>query len=171
MGERILVAYASRAGSTGEVAETIGRVMCDKGLEVDVCLAKDVTDLSPYRAIVVGSAIYMGKWMRDAATFVEKRREVLSQIPIAYFTVCLTMKDDTEENRRTVTAYLDPVREQAPEVQPMAVGLFAGRLDSRKLPFLYRMIAKAIGEAEADYRDWEAIRTWAGELVPLLGGA
>ncbi len=69
------------------------------------------------------------------------------------------MRDDTEENRRTVAAYLNPVREQVPEVQPMAVGLFAGRLDYSKLPFLYRMIAKAIGEAEADYRNWEAIRT------------
>jgi menaquinone-dependent protoporphyrinogen IX oxidase len=56
-------------------------------------------------------------------------------------------------------------------VQPIATGLFAGRLDFGKLPFLYRIIAQAIGEAEADYRKWEAIKTWAGELVTLLGDA
>ena len=168
MSERILVAYASRAGSTGEVAEVIGEVLCDGGEAVDVRLAKDVTDVSPYRAVVVGSAIYMGRWMSEAVKFVETHRDALSQLPVAYFTVCLTMKDDTEENRRTVAAYLDPVREV---VQPVDVGLFAGRLDSSKLSFIYRLIIKAMGQPEGDFRNWEAIRAWAGELVPLLGSA
>ena len=168
MGDKILVAYASRAGSTGEVAEVIGEVLCDGGAAVDVRLAKDVTDVSPYRAAVVGSAIYMGRWMSEAVKFVETHRDALSQVPVAYFTVCLTMKDDTEENRRTVAAYLDPVREV---VQPVDVGLFAGRLDSSKLSFIYWLIIKAMGQAEGDFRNWEAIRAWAGELVPLLGSA
>jgi menaquinone-dependent protoporphyrinogen oxidase len=93
--------------------------------------------------------------------FVETHRDAFSQVPVAYFAVCLTLKDDTEENCRTVAAYLKPVD----------VGLFAGRLDYSKLPFLCWLIAKAMGEAEGDFRDWEAIRAWAGELVPLLGGA
>ena len=168
MGDKILVAYASRAGATGGVAEAIGEVLCDAGTAVDVRLAKDVTDVSPYRAVVVGSAIYMGRWMSEAVKFVETHRDALGQMPVAYFTVCLTMKDDTEENRRTVAAYLDPVREV---VQPLDVGLFAGRLDLTKLPFLYRLIIKAMKQPEGDYRNWEAIRAWAGELVPLLGNA
>ena len=168
MGDKILVAYASRAGSSGEVAEAIGEVLCGGGAAVDVRLAKDVTDVSPYRAVVVGSAIYMGRWMSEAVKFVETHRDALSRVPVAYFTVCLTMKDDTEENRRTVAAYLDPVREV---VQPLDVGLFAGRLDYSKLPFLYRLIIKAMKQPEGDYRNWEAIRAWAGELVPLLGNA
>jgi len=159
--DKILVAYASRAGSTGEVAEAIGKVLCEGGAAVDVRLAKDVTDVSPYRAIVVGSAIYMGQWMSEAAKFVEMHREALSQIPVAYFAVCLTQKDDTEENRRTVAAYLDPVREV---VQPVDVGLFAGRLDCSKLSFLYRLIAKVMGSPEGDFRDWEAIRAWAANV-------
>ena len=168
MGDKILVAYASRAGSSGEVAEAIGEVLCGGGAAVDVRLAKDVTDVSPYRAVVVGSAIYMGRWMSEAVKFVETHRDALSRAPVAYFVVCLTMKDDTEENRRTVAAYLDPVREV---VQPVDVGLFAGRLDSSKLPFLYRLIIKAMKQPEGDYRNWEAIRAWAGELVPLLRNA
>lgn len=168
MGDKILVAYASRAGSTGEVAEAIGEVLCDADAAVDVRLAKDVTDVSPYRAVVVGSAIYMGRWMSEAVKFVETHRDALSRVPVAYFTVCLTMKDDTEENRRTVAAYLDPVREV---VQPVDVGLFAGRLDSSMLSFFYRLIIKMMKQPEGDYRNWEAIRAWAGELVPLLGSA
>jgi len=168
MGDKILVACASRAGATGEVAEAIGEVLCDGGAAVDVRLAKDMTDLSPYRAVVVGSAIYMGRWMSEAVKFVETHRDALNSMPVAYFVVCLTMKDDTEENRRTVAAYLDPVREV---VQPVDVGLFAGRLDYSKLPFLFRLIIKAMKQPEGDYRNWEAIRAWAGELAPLLGSA
>jgi menaquinone-dependent protoporphyrinogen oxidase len=162
---RILVAYASRAGSTGEVAEAIGKVLCEGGAAVDVRRAKEVTDVSGYRAVIVGSGVYMGQWMSEAIKFVEAHQDALSRAPVAYFTVCLTMREDTDENRREVAAYLDPLREV---VQPTSVGLFAGRLDCSNLPFLYRLIAKAMGSAEGDFRDWEAIRAWAGELVPLL---
>ena len=165
MEDKILVAYASRTGSTGEVAETIGEVLRDGGATVDIHWAKDVTNVNAYRAVVAGSAIYMGQWMSEAVKFVKTHQDALSRMPVAYFAVCLTMKDDTEANRRTVAAYLDPVREV---VQPVGLGLFAGRLDSSKLPFHYRLIIKAMKQPEGDYRDWEAIRTWAGELLPVL---
>ncbi len=165
VGDKILVAYASRAGSTGEVAETTGQVLCEAGAAVDVRLAKDVTDLSPYRAVVVGSGIRVGKWLPEAVGFVEKHRGVLSQVPVAYFAVCLTLKEDTEENRREVAAYLDPVREV---VQPVDVGLFAGVMDYGKLPFIFRLMMKAMKSPEGDFRDWEAIRDWAGQVRARL---
>ena len=161
VGDKILVAYASRAGSTGEVAEAIGQVLCDGGAAVDVRLAKEVTDLSPYRAVVVGSGIRVGKWLPEAVEFVERHRELLSRMPVACFAVCLTLKEDTEENRREVAAYLDPVRDL---VQPVDVGLFAGVMDYNKLPFIFRLMMKAMGSPEGDFRDWEAIRAWAGQV-------
>jgi len=82
-------------------------------------------------------------------------------------------------NCRTVAAYLDPVREQVPQVQPAdaaslpycskGVGLFAGALDYTRLPLLYRLIVKAMEQPVDDFRNWEAIRAWAGELAPHLG--
>ncbi len=165
VGDKILVAYASRAGSTGEVAEAIGKVLCDGGAAVDVRLAKEVTDLSPYRAVVVGSGIRVGKWLPEAVEFVERHREALSRMPVAYFAVCLTLKEDTEENRREVAAYLDPVREV---VQPVDVGLFAGVMDYSKLPFIFRLMMKAMKSPEGDFRDWEAIRDWAGQVRARL---
>jgi len=163
--DKILVAYASRAGSTGEVAEAIGQVLCEAGAAVDVRLAKEVTDLSPYRAVVVGSGIRVGKWLPEAVEFVERHREALSRMPVAYFLVCLTLKEDTEENRRTVAAYLDPVRDL---VQPVDVGLFAGVMDYNKLPFIFRLMMKAMKSPEGDFRNWETIRAWAGQVHTSL---
>jgi len=165
MEDKILVAYASRAGSTGEVAEAIGKVLCEGGAAGDVRLAKDVTDLSPYRAVVVGSAIRVGKWLPEAVEFVETHREALGRMPLAYFAVCLTLKEDTEENRREVSAYLDPVCEM---VQPVDVGLFAGGMDYSKLPFILRVMMKAMKSPKGDFRNWEAIRAWAGQVRDRL---
>ena len=110
MSDKILIAYATEAGSTAEVAEAIGQELREAGAEVEVRLAKDVKDVSPYKAAIVGSAVRMGKLLSDATKFVKKNRKALSRVPVAYFVVCLTMKDDTEENRRTVEAYLEPVQ-------------------------------------------------------------
>ena len=143
------------------VAEAIGQVLCEAGAAVDVRLAKEVTDLSPYRAVVVGSGIRVGKWLPEAVQFVERYQEALSRVPVAYFLVCLTLKEDTEENRRTVAAYLDPVRDL---VQPVDVGLFAGVMDYAKLPFILRLMMKAMKSPKGDFRNWEAIRAWAGQV-------
>jgi len=164
-GEKILIAYASRCGSTGEVAEAIGQALCEAGAAVDVRLAKKVDDLSSYRAVVVGSAIRMGKLLPEAVEFVEAHRDLLSRMPVVYFVACLTMEDDTEENRRTVSAYLNPLREM---VQPVGEGLFAGALDYGKISLPEQLIMRAIGSAEGDFRDWDAIRGWAGDLSPAL---
>jgi menaquinone-dependent protoporphyrinogen oxidase len=96
---------------------------------------------------------------------VEKNREALSQVPVAYFVVCLTMQENTEENRATVAAYLDPLRRL---VRPREVGLFAGAIDPDKLPFAARLIIKAMKVSKGDYRDWEAIRAWARETHAKL---
>lgn len=168
MSDKILVAYASKCGSTAEVAKAIGRVLCDGNVAGDVRLAKDVTDVSAYRAVVVGSAIRMGKWLPDAAKFVETHRDALRQLPVAYFAVCLTLGEDTEENRRTAMAYLDPVRTL---VQPVDVGLFAGAMDHGKLSLPVRLVIKAMKTPEGDFRDWDSIRAWAEEARSALLGA
>ena len=163
---KILVAYATKAGSTAEVAAEIGRVIESKGgCQVDVRPVGKLNGVDGYDAVVIGSAIRAGKWLPEATKFVEKHRDALGRVPVALFTVCLTMKDDTEENRRTVAAYLDPVREV---VQPVEMGLFAGVMDYSKLPFILRLMMKAMKSPQGDFRDWEAIRAWADNICPLL---
>ena len=164
MDQKILVAYATWAGSTAEVAEEIVKVLRETGSTVDVLPAKDVSDIGSYKAVVLGTAVRMGKLQGDAVKFMDSNREALSRMPVAYFLVCLTMKEPTEENCQQAESFLDPLKER---IEPMDVGLFAGKLDPKKLPFFFRMFMKS---AEGDYRDWNAIRSWAADLrLKLLG--
>jgi menaquinone-dependent protoporphyrinogen IX oxidase len=87
---------------------------------------------------------------------------------VAYFVVCATMGEDTEESRATASGYLDQLREKAPMVQPVDKGLFAGVIDFKKLPLPLRLILKAMKKSEGDWRDWEAIDSWAREIVQQL---
>jgi len=168
-GKKVLVAYASKYGSTGGVADAIGKELCSSGADVDVCMLKNVGGLNPYRGIVVGSTIYRGKWLPEAVDFVERNRGVLQRVSVAYFLVCMNMREPTEENRRKVLAYLDPVLKAVPQVQPVKVGTFAGALDYSNLSLPIKAIMNLKGGTEGDFRDWTAIRTWAeGLYSPLL---
>ena len=131
-------------------------------------MLKNVGDLNEYRGVVVGSAIYRGKWLPEAMDFVERNRGVLRQVPVAYFLACITMCQPTEENRRKVLAYLDPVLKAVPQVQPVKVGTFAGALNYSNLSSPIKVIMKLKGASEGDYRDWTAIRTWAEGLCSSL---
>ncbi len=169
-GKKVLLAYASQYGSTGGVADAIGKDLCNRGAAVDVCMLKNVADLNEYRGVVVGSAIYRGKWLPEAMDFVQRNRGVLRQVPVAYFLVCMTMSEPTEEKRRKVLAYLDPVLKAVPEVKPVKIGTFAGALNYGNLSSPTKMIMKLKGAPEGDYRDWNAIRTWAEGLYSLIIG-
>ena len=169
---RALIAYASRCGSTGGVADAIGQVLHGTGASIDVRVVGNVNDLSPYQTVIVGSAVRMGRWLPEAVDFVKKHRDALGQLHTAYFVVCITMKDDTAENRSKVLAYLDPVRKEAPHIQPVDIGLFPGAVDFGKLSLVYKSILKAKGIPEGDFRNWTSVRTWAAGIRPaLLGGS
>jgi menaquinone-dependent protoporphyrinogen oxidase len=165
---KFLVAYASRCGSTGGVAEAIGQSLCHNGAIVDIRLINDVTDLTAYEAVIVGSAIRSDRWLPEAIAFVEKNRQLLSGIPVAYFLTCLTMSQPSKKTQGKARSYLNPVITATPEVKPVDIGLFAGVLDYGKLPFHIRLVMKikmsSKGVSEGDYRDWEAIRRWSEDL-------
>jgi menaquinone-dependent protoporphyrinogen oxidase len=164
---KVLISYASQCGSTGEVAQAVGDVLCATGAAVDVRRAEDVTDVSGYRAVIVGSAVYMRRLMPEAVAFVEENRQALSQVPVAYFIVCGTLKEDTAETRRQAAAFLDPLCQI---VQPVDEGLFAGVMDYGKVSFLQQMIMRVMGGVEGDFRNWDAIQGWAAGLPTVMLG-
>ena len=159
----VLVAYATRAGSTIEVADSIAYAIAGKGYTVELRHIEEVSDLSLYSAIFFGSAIRMGNVTPEMKKFVERNKAQMGSIPTAYFIVCLTMKDDTPENREKVAEYLTPLRTL---VQPFAEGYFAGKMDYSKLKRFDRFIVKRMIKApEGDFRDWNKIREWAEEVL------
>ncbi len=133
MSSRILVAYASRAGSTGGVAESIGETLAVSGTKVEVRRMREVHDLTPYCAVVAGSAIHGGKWLPEAMRFLQAQQATLARKPFAVFLVCATMSSPTESFRQGVGTWMDPVRAL---VRPLSEGLFAGALDASKLPLI-----------------------------------
>lgn len=168
---KILVTYASRTGSTAEVAQTIGKTLSEGGAQVDVIAMSDVRDLSPYGAVVAGSAIRGSKWLPEAVQFIQAHRAALTQKRFAMFTVCITMTMKNAENYRSaVLGWVAPVRAM---VRPLSEGLFAGKLDFGKMPFnkdtlLFRLSVAFGVFPRGDHRDWNAIRSWAESLKPKL---
>jgi menaquinone-dependent protoporphyrinogen oxidase len=169
MSKRLLVAYSGEFATTREIAEVIGQTLRDTNTKVDVCQTIDVRELAPYQAVVVGSAIYNGAWLPEAVEFVRYFEAMLSSLPVAYFAVSMTMRTDTPANRRTVLACLEPVRAAAPAVQPVDIGLFAGRLQYVNLPLLTRLFFWLQSRLPSgDFRDWATIQDWVREIRPAL---
>ena len=151
MAGKILVAYATRAGSTAEVAQAMAEALRARsvGETVDVVPVKEVADLSPYRAVIVGSAVRYGKWLPEAVDFVAMHQAALAKVPTAFFLVSGFLKTDTPEMRAKVSAFLDPVRKI---MRSGKEGLFAGKT------------------AKGDWRNWDEIRAWAVQaLLPSEG--
>ena len=159
---KVLVAYASKCGSTGEVAQAIAQSLCAQGMTVDVRRVDEVSNVAGYDAFVVGSAIRMGNWLGEAQRFVETNVETLRGAPTAFFTVHMLNLDDSEESQAARAAYVAPVHEI---LQPQAEAFFAGKLDLDRMSFVDRMISKMMKAKNEDRRDWAAIERWAGELL------
>jgi menaquinone-dependent protoporphyrinogen oxidase len=171
MVNKILVTYASRSGSTAEIAAAIGKKLTEDGTQVDVLPMQEVNNLSLYSAVVAGSAIRNREWLPEATKFLKNHRAELSRKPFATFTVCITLAmSNSDQYRKVVSDWIHPVRAQ---VKPISEGLFAGRLDFSRLPFnwdtlkLRAVVALGIFPKE-DLRDWKAIDTWAESVRPLL---
>ncbi len=165
MSKKILITYASKCGSTGEVAEAIGKTLAQAGARVDVMPLKKVTNLSDYQAVFVGSAIRVGKWLPEAANFVSENRASLQRVPTAYFTVCATMIEDIPASRAKAAGFIEPVRAV---LAPAVEGYFAGKVDPETLSFLENTMLKAKNVPQGDFRDWDKVTSWAQSTYAQL---
>lgn len=162
MGSKVLVAYATMAGSTEGVAKRIGDVLHARNIPVDVLEVTQVRDLSDYQTIILGSGIRGGTFFTDANAFIELNKSILEQKDTYVFLLCLTMREDTPANRLTVEGYLDPIRAQ---IKPKSEGLFAGAYDSSKHNFMEKLVMRAMKAPEGDFRQWDQITSWAESLA------
>jgi menaquinone-dependent protoporphyrinogen oxidase len=162
---RILIAYASEFGTTGEIAVAIGDALCDEGNTVETKWIGNIKHLNNYDAVIIGTPILYEKWMPEARKFVENNQETLKNIPVAYFITCMALSSKEEAAMQQAIEYSDQMQDLVPQVKPVSVGRFAGVLDYCKISFLERTLTKAAMARhqvkEGDYRDWDAIRSWA----------
>jgi menaquinone-dependent protoporphyrinogen oxidase len=169
MTNRILVAYATRAGSTVEVAAAIGEALSGRGFLVDVKPVKEKPSVEGCQAVVIGSAIRMGSWLPEAVNFVKNNQAQLCRIPTALFTVHMLNRGEDEASCQARQAYTAAVRQV---LTPVDEVFFNGKMDYSRLSFLDRTIAKAVEKQTdsraGDFRDWEKIRAWAQGLYPML---
>lgn len=170
MQKKILVVYASKCGSTAEVAQKVGEVLSQSGASVEVCAAHEVRDIKSFDAVVLGTAIRMFKPLGEMRSFVFWNKGKLARKPTAVFSVGLAMSEDKPENRADATKYITPLVEELANNKSQA--MFGGKLDYQTLsPFFRNVFSKDTSGkmAEGDYRNWEAIQAWAATLPSALG--
>lgn len=161
MEQKVLVTYASRAGSTREIAEAVAADLTGRGFAVDLLPIKQVSRLDGYNAVVIGSAVRMSSWLPEAAKFVQQNAATLNRLPTAFFSVHLMNLGEDEASRKARSVYLDSVRKH---VQPRHEALFAGVGDMAKVSFIEGLIGKLVKSPEGDFRDWKAIHAWGAEI-------
>jgi menaquinone-dependent protoporphyrinogen oxidase len=161
MARSVLVAYATKRGSTREVAEAVAATLGEQGLRVELQPAGEVKDVSCYDGVVLGGALYMGRWHGDARRFLMRHREALALLPVAVFgmgPLTLAEKDVAGSRRQ-----LERALAKAPEVEPVSVAIFGAVVDPAKLRFPFsRMPA-------TDARNWDAIHAWSDKVATELG--
>jgi menaquinone-dependent protoporphyrinogen oxidase len=165
---QMLVAYGTRYGSTREVAEAVAATLVEQGIETDVKQAREVRSLDGYDAVVLGTPLYMGALHKDVRALLERSREALEHTPWALFALGpIKAADGLDGSREQLFTALAKL----PAPTPAFTAVFVGAYDPARLGFKDKMVAALPasplhGEVEHDERDWDAIRAWAGELIP-----
>jgi menaquinone-dependent protoporphyrinogen oxidase len=193
--KRILVAYATMAGSTAEVAQAVAEELTAAGLTVDVLPLEQVKSLDGYDGLVVGGPMILG-WHRAARRFLKQHRQAFQRIPLAVFVLAMRLTETGERNVDGVPVYVDEALPEAPAQadrltfrerytrlpgylrpilkasrphKPVSIGIFGGRMEYGRLPWWAVLFAMVIVRAPAkDRRNWPAIRSWSAGLVEAL---
>jgi menaquinone-dependent protoporphyrinogen oxidase len=193
--KRILVAYATMAGSTVDVAQAIAEEIAGPDVQVDRLPLSEVKDLAAYDGVVLGGPMIMG-WHRAALRFLRNNRRVFQRIPLAVFIMCMSLTETGETTVGGVPVYVDETLPKPPEtaghlsfreryaqltnyvrpilrasgpVKPVSVAVFGGRMDYGRLKWWAVLFAMQVIRAPAgDRRNWTAIRSWAAQLPVAL---
>lgn len=165
MSSRILVVYASRHGSTAEIAQAVGKELEIAGKTVDILKMSETSDVMAYDAVVIGAPVYMDSIDHEVIKFVARSREGLENKPVAAFVTGMSVVHNPpgmeERMLQKLHKSLDPVR-------PVTMAVFAGKLDPSQLSFFWKTMIGFLKVPAGDFRDWTAIAAWARKLPAAL---
>jgi len=159
---KVLVTAASRHGSTDEIATALIRVLADAGFEVDSRAPQEVTSVADYDAVVIGSAVYVGKWLEPAKQLIERMAAELRQRPVWLFSS--GPLGDPPKPEADPTDIPDLVA----AANARGHKVFAGRLERDQLGLGERTVVKLVGAPYGDFRDWDVVRAWAAGIVAAI---
>jgi len=163
----ILIVYASKYGSTAQIAENIALRIKKAGLKPVVEEVKAINSLVGYSAAVVGSAVYAGNWLKEAVDFLERFQEELIHLPTWFFSAGPTGKGDPVEQMKG-WRFPDSLKPLADKIRPRDIAFFHGVLDMSKLRLAEKLIVYALKAPAGDFRDWEMINRWADQIACSL---
>lgn len=158
----VLIATASRHGSTCEIADEIARVLASHGLEVVDEPADEIRGIARFDAVIVGSAVYAGRWMREALDFVTQHADELATKPLWLFSSGpIGQPPQPEGNPRDAAELVERTGARGHRV-------FPGKLDSDRLGLGEKVIVGMLRAPRGDYRDFPAVAAWADEIARAL---
>src|SRR5215467_2672966 len=158
----ILIAYASKYGATQEVADRIAKRLQKAGVQAEAKPVAQIGDVGKPDAVIVGSALYQGGWIPEATAFVRKNAGALARIPTWLFSVGpLATEVQDEEQPIELAEFRD-------KIGPQHHAVFHGALQQSKLDRNDRVTMKAVGAADGDFRDWDAIDAWVDQIAKSL---
>lgn len=164
---KALVVYGTKSGCTTGIAERIGSTLAERGMTVDVRPVEKAGDPGAYDAVIVGSGIRVGSWHAPVKEWVAANADTLKSRPVAFYTCCLTLATDPEKVDE-VRAYTDALVSET-GVAPIDTGLFAGWNEPKAFSLIERTVMKVMKAPQGDFRDFEAVAAWAGDVAPRLG--
>ncbi|MGD0857370.1 MAG: flavodoxin domain-containing protein [Dehalococcoidia bacterium] len=164
---KVLVAYASKHGMTAEIAGKIGETLRQSGLQVDVLPVKRVKDAATYKVFVLGSAVYIAMWRKDMVKFLEKNEKLLSEQPVWLFSSGPMGEGDPVELSQG-WRFPEAQRSLIERIKPRGIAIFHGAIDMKKMSFMEKWVLKKVKASTGDFRDWDAITSWAGSITDAL---
>jgi menaquinone-dependent protoporphyrinogen oxidase len=163
----VLIAYASKYGSTAQIAENIALRLKKAGLMPVVRDVKEINSFAGYTAVVAGSAVYAGSWLKEAADFLEKFQEDLTRLPVWLFSAGPTGKGDPVEQMKG-WRFPESLNPLVDTILPRDIAFFHGVLDMSRLRLAEKLIVYALKAPAGDFRDWEMINRWADQIAHSL---
>lgn len=162
----ILVTYASKHGATEGIAERVTQRLRIVGRTVDLQPISDDPNPESYDAVVIGSAVYFGSWLKEATAYVHRHRDTLAARPIWLFSDGPLGSEATETNGGEVQPR--ELAEFQRTIYPQGHQIFFGALDGAKLTLPERIVVKAVRAPEGDFRDWAEVDAWATSIAHQL---
>lgn len=162
MSRKILITYATKAGSTKKVATRMAELASQHGFSADLLPVSAVKSIDSYDTVVLGSAVRMGRVLPEAQSFVEKNQAGLKQKEFDTFALCMTLSTVNEENLKKSNAFLDPIKMV---VEPAHAAVFPGEINLKSLGWLDRKIIGMVKSQVGDFQDWIAMETWMESVL------